>query len=145
MMAFLHITRLTFGKRFVDSEGVIDEQGKELKYILENALKSGTKKSAIAEFVPSWLAVFFGNENEALEAHNARTDRFTKTIMEEYRLSRRKTSSTKSHFVDALLTLKEEYQLSEDTIIGLLWVSVDRVKDYEFWNRTGRFNGFEPV
>ncbi|KAG6424643.1 hypothetical protein SASPL_115061 [Salvia splendens] len=120
-MAFLHITRLTFGKRFIDSNGVIDEQGQELKNILDSSLKSGTKKSVIAEFLPVWFSIFFKNENAALDAHNSRTDSFTKKIMAEHTLARRNTGSSKNHFVDALLTLQEEYQLSEDTVIGLLW------------------------
>lgn len=122
-MAFLHITRLTFGKRFIDNNGVIDEQGQELKNILDSSLKSGTKKSAFAEFLPAWFSIFFNNENAALDAHNARTDSFTKKIMAEHTLARRNTGSTKNHFVDALLTLHLEYQISEDTVIGLLWVS----------------------
>ncbi|KAG6421611.1 hypothetical protein SASPL_118168 [Salvia splendens] len=89
-MAFLHITRLTFGKRFIDSNGVIDEQGRELKNILNSSLKSGTKKSVSAEFLPVWFSIFYKNENAALDAHNARTDSFTKKIMAEHSLARRK-------------------------------------------------------
>nr|ACA64048.1 cytochrome P450 monooxygenase C3H [Salvia miltiorrhiza] len=120
MMAFLHITRLTFGKRFIDSNGVIDEQGQELKYILNNAITLGTKKSAFAEFLP-WFSFLFKEQNDALAAHDARANSFTKRIMEEHTLARQKTGNTKNHFVDALLTLQEEYQLSDDTVTGLLW------------------------
>jgi coumaroylquinate(coumaroylshikimate) 3'-monooxygenase len=119
MMAFLHITRLTFGKRFMDSKGVIDHQGEELKGILNNGIKLGTKKS-FAEFLP-WLRFLFKAENEALEEHDSRADSFTKKIMEEHTTARKKTGNTKSHFVDALLTLQKQYDLSEDTVIGLLW------------------------
>jgi hypothetical protein len=35
-VAFNNITRLAFGKRFMDSNGVIDEQGKEFKTIVSN-------------------------------------------------------------------------------------------------------------
>ena len=122
MMAFLHITRLTFGKRFIDSNGVIDEQGQELKYILNNAIMLGTKKSAFAEFLP-WLSFLFKEQNEALAAHDARASSFTTRIMEEHTLARQKTGNTKNHFVDALLTLQEEYELSDDTVTSLLWVS----------------------
>ncbi|KAG8367794.1 hypothetical protein BUALT_Bualt16G0109800 [Buddleja alternifolia] len=121
MMAFLHITRLTFGKRFMDSNGVIDEQGEELKGILNGAIKLGSKKS-FAEFLP-WFRFLFKAENQALDEHDRRADSFTKKIMEEHSLARQKTGNTKNHFVDALLTLQKEYDLSEDTIIGLLWVS----------------------
>uniref|UniRef100_A0A1W7HBS0 Cytochrome P450 n=1 Tax=Scoparia dulcis TaxID=107240 RepID=A0A1W7HBS0_SCODU len=119
LMAFLHITRLSFGKRFMDSNGIIDEQGEELKAILHNGIKLGTKKS-FAEFLP-WLRFLFKAENEALNEHDTRADNFTKKIMEEHTLARKKTGNTKSHFVDALLTLQKEYDLSEDTVIGLLW------------------------
>ncbi|KAH6828768.1 cytochrome P450 [Perilla frutescens var. hirtella] len=122
MMAFLHITRLTFGKRFIDSKGMIDEQGKELKYILENAvLKSGTRKSGLAEFLPPWCSFLFNVDSEALAAHNVRIDTFTDKIMEEHILARNNTGNTNNHFVDALLTLKNEYQLSHDSVIALLW------------------------
>ncbi|CAA0812868.1 Cytochrome P450 98A3 [Striga hermonthica] len=119
MMAFLHITRLSFGKRFMDSNGVIDQQGEELKGILNNGIKLGTKKS-FAEFLP-WLRFLFKAENEALNEHDLRADSFTKKIMEEHTLARKKTGNTKNHFVDALLTLQKDYDLSEDTVIGLLW------------------------
>ncbi|XP_008246258.1 PREDICTED: cytochrome P450 98A2-like, partial [Prunus mume] len=41
--------------------------------------------------------------------------------MEEHTQARTKSGGAKQHFVDALLTLKDKYDLSEDTIIGLLW------------------------
>ncbi|KAK4481783.1 hypothetical protein RD792_012694 [Penstemon davidsonii] len=119
MMAFLHITRLSFGKRFMNSDGIIDEQGEELKGILNGAIKLGSKKS-FAEFLP-WLRFLFKAENDALAEHDYRADTFTKKIMQEHTLARKKTGNTKAHFVDALLTLQKEYDLSEDTIIGLLW------------------------
>lgn len=119
MMAFLHITRLTFGKRFMNNEGVIDEQGQELKGILNDAIKLGTKKS-LAEYLPM-LRFLFKAENEALAEHDSRADHFTTKIMEEHTIARKKTGDTKNHFVDALLTLQKQYDLSQDTIIGLLW------------------------
>ncbi|KAL0346132.1 UNVERIFIED_CONTAM: cytochrome [Sesamum radiatum] len=119
MMAFLHITRLTFGKRFMDSNGVIDEQGEELKAILHNGIKLGTKKSW-AEFLP-WFRFLFKAENQLLAEHDALADSFTKKIMQEHTLAREKTGNTKNHFVDALLTLQKEYDLSDDTVTGLLW------------------------
>ncbi|KAL2482989.1 Cytochrome [Forsythia ovata] len=119
MMAFLHITRLSFGKRFINDEGVIDEQGQELKGILNNGIKLGTKKS-LAEYLP-WFRFLFKAENEALAEHDSRADHFTKKIMEEHTIARKKTGETKNHFVDALLTLQKQYDLIEDTVIGLLW------------------------
>lgn len=120
-VAFNNITRLTFGKRFMNSKGEIDEQGQEFKGIVSNGIKIGGKLP-LAEYVP-WLRWFFTMENEALVKHSARRDRLTRMIMDEHTLARKKTGDTKQHFVDALLTLQKQYDLSDDTVIGLLWVS----------------------
>nr|QDF44409.1 p-coumaroyl shikimate 3'-hydroxylase [Phacelia campanularia] len=117
-VAFNNITRLAFGKRFMNSEGVIDEQGKEFKEIVANGLKLGASL-AMAEHIP-WLRWLFPIDEAAFAKHGARRDRLTRAIMEEHTLARQ-TSGAKQHFVDALLTLQEKYDLSEDTIIGLLW------------------------
>lgn len=119
-VAFNNITRLAFGKRFVSAEGITDEQGVEFKAIVANGLKLGASL-AMAEHIP-WLRWMFPLEEEAFAKHGARRDRLTKAIMDEHTLARQ-TSGAKQHFVDALLTLQEKYDLSEDTIIGLLWVS----------------------
>lgn len=118
-VAFNNITRLAFGKRFVNSEDVMDEQGKEFKAIVANGLKLGASL-AMAEHIP-WLRWMFPLEEGAFAKHGERRDRLTRAIMEEHTLARQKSGGTKQHFVDALLTLQEKYDLSEDTIIGLLW------------------------
>ncbi|KAK1586550.1 hypothetical protein Q3G72_003676 [Acer saccharum] len=118
-VAFNNITRLAFGKRFENSEGVIDEQGQEFKAVVSNGLKLGASL-AMAEHIP-WLRWMFPLEEEAFAKHGARRDRLTRAIMEEHTLAREKSGGAKQHFVDALLTLQEKYDLSEDTIIGLLW------------------------
>ncbi|KAJ0679192.1 putative cytochrome P450 [Helianthus annuus] len=41
--------------------------------------------------------------------------------MEEHTAARLKSGGAKQHFVDALLTLQKQYDLSDDTVIGLLW------------------------
>lgn len=119
-VAFNNITRLAFGKRFVNAEGVMDEQGKEFKEIVGNGLKLGASL-AMAEHIP-WLRWLFPLDEAAFAKHGARRDRLTRLIMEEHTLARQKSGGAKQHFVDALLTLKDKYDLSEDTIIGLLWV-----------------------
>lgn len=119
-VAFNNITRLAFGKRFVNSEGVMDEQGLEFKAIVANGLKFGASLS-LGEYV-SWLKWMFPLDEEAFAKHGARRDRLTRAIMDEHTRAR-KESGARQHFVDALLTLQEKYDLSEDTIIGLLWVS----------------------
>ncbi|OVA11789.1 Cytochrome P450 [Macleaya cordata] len=118
-VAFNNITRLAFGKRFVNSEGVMDEQGVEFKTIVANGLKLGASL-AMAEHIP-WLRWMFPLEEEAFAKHGARRDRLTRAIMDEHTLARQTSGGAKQHFVDALLTLQEKYDLSEDTIIGLLW------------------------
>ncbi|MED6223704.1 hypothetical protein PIB30_076680 [Stylosanthes scabra] len=117
-VAFNNITRLAFGKRFVNSEGIMDEQGVEFKAIVSNGLKLGASL-AMAEHIP-WLRWMFPLEEEAFAKHGARRDKLTRAIMEEHTQARLK-SGAKQHFVDALLTLQDKYDLSEDTIIGLLW------------------------
>lgn len=110
----------------MNAEGVIDEQGLEFKAIVSNGLKLGASL-AMAEHIP-WLRWMFPLEEEAFAKHGARRDRLTRAIMEEHTVAREK-SGAKQHFVDALLTLKDKYDLSEDTIIGLLWVSLTTESD----------------
>ncbi|KAF8403608.1 hypothetical protein HHK36_011712 [Tetracentron sinense] len=120
-VTFNNITRLAFGKRFVNSEGVMDEQGVEFKALVANGLKLGASL-AMAEHIP-WLQWMFPLEEEEFNKHGARRERLTRAIMEEHTLARQKSGGVKQHFIDALLTLQEKYDLSEDTIIGLVWVS----------------------
>jgi coumaroylquinate(coumaroylshikimate) 3'-monooxygenase len=103
----------------MNSQGEIDEQGQEFKGIVSNGIKIGAKLS-IAEHIP-WLSLIFPADNELLDKHNARRDRLTRMIMEEHTAARQRTGNTKQHFVDALLTLQKQYELSDDTVIGLLW------------------------
>ncbi|KAL9672977.1 hypothetical protein QQ045_029230 [Rhodiola kirilowii] len=121
-VSFNNITRLAFGKRFMNGDGVIDEQGLEFKAIVANGLKLGASL-AMAEHIP-WLRWMFPLEEEAFSKHGARRDRLTRAIMDEHTQAREKSGGAKQHFVDALLTLKDKYDLSEDTIIGLLWVCI---------------------
>ncbi|XP_010244431.1 PREDICTED: cytochrome P450 98A2 [Nelumbo nucifera] len=118
-VAFNNITRLVFGKRFVNAEGIIEEQGKEFKAIVSNGLKLGASL-AMAEHIP-WLRWMFPLDEAAFAKHGARRDRLTRAIMEEHTVARQRSGNTKEHFVDALLTLQEKYDLSDDTVIGLLW------------------------
>ncbi|KAJ4750931.1 Cytochrome P450 [Rhynchospora pubera] len=118
-VAFNNITRLVFGKRFMDANGVIDEQGKEFKAIVSNGIKLGASLS-IAEHI-SWLRCLCPLNEELYRSHNERRDRVTVKILEEHTQARQKTGQTKQHFVDALLALKKQYDLSDDTVFGLLW------------------------
>jgi len=118
MVAFNNITRLAFGKRFMNANGEVDEQGREFKTIVNNGIKIGASLS-VAEFI--WYLRWLCPLNEELyKTHNERRDRLTMKIIEEHAKAL-KESGAKQHFVDALFTLKEQYDLSEDTVIGLLW------------------------
>ena len=119
-VAFNNITRIAFGKRFIDDRGNIDDQGKEFRAIVSNGVKLGGSLS-IAEHIP-WLRWFFPLEEEAFSKHNENRDKLTNAIMDEHTQIRRQTGGAKQHFVDALLTLQPQYDLSDDTVIGLLWV-----------------------
>ncbi|KAJ4720441.1 Cytochrome P450 [Melia azedarach] len=122
-VSFNNITRLVLGKRFTSPEGVVDEQGLEFKAILANGVKLGGSLT-LAEHIPwlRWFKWMFPFEEEAYEKHNARRDRLTKIIMEEHIQARQKAGgASKHHFVDALLSLQDQYELSDDTVIGLLW------------------------
>ncbi|KAH7860939.1 hypothetical protein Vadar_019794 [Vaccinium darrowii] len=119
-VAFNNITRVTFGKPFMNSEGVLDDHGREYEAISANGLKLSATLAAV-EHIP-WLRWMFPIQEEAFDKHEARRDRLTRAIMEEHTNTRLKSGgAAKDHFVDALHTLREKYDLSEDTIIGLLW------------------------
>lgn len=125
-VSFNNITRLTFGKRFINDKGELDPLGKEFKGILSSGFKSN-KTSFLAEHLPwlRWLLVPLDTEKGDAAMHNARLDRFTREIMEEHaKVKSKDVGGIKQHFVDALLGLKDEYDLSEDTVIGLLWVRI---------------------
>lgn len=127
-----------FGKRFMNSEGVIDEQGQEFKGIVANGIKLGASLN-MAEHIP-WLRWLFPIEEEAFAKHGARRDRLTKMIMDEHTDARKHSGGSKQHFVDALLTLQDKYDLSEDTIIGLLWVCSYTLFSYLFKGGKNCFN-----
>ncbi|EES03767.1 hypothetical protein BDA96_03G353500 [Sorghum bicolor] len=118
MVAFNNITRLAFGKRFVNAAGELDEQGREFKAIVHNGIKVGASLS-IAQHIP-WLRWLAPVDEQAFKAHGDRRDRLTVKIMEE-QAKALKQHGAQQHFVDALFTLRDKYDLSDDTVIGLLW------------------------
>ncbi|KAG0557964.1 hypothetical protein KC19_11G169200 [Ceratodon purpureus] len=117
-MAFNNITRIVFGKRFVDDAGKVDPQGVEFKEIISQGMKLGASLK-MPEHIP-YLRWMFPLQEEEFAKHGARRDSLTKTIMEEHRLHSEKHGA-RHHFVDALLSLQKQYNLSETTVIGLLW------------------------
>ncbi|KAL1536064.1 5-O-(4-coumaroyl)-D-quinate 3'-monooxygenase [Salvia divinorum] len=110
-VSFNNITRIAFGKRYVDTEGRIHKQGEEMRSIADNRLRFGASTFR-------WL---FPLNEEEFAKHVARRDRLTREIMENHNVAHQKSGGAKQHFCDALLTLKEKYDLTDDTIIGLLW------------------------
>ncbi|XP_062224068.1 cytochrome P450 98A1-like isoform X2 [Phragmites australis] len=118
MVAFNNITRLAFGKRFMNAAGELDEQGREFKTIVTNGIKIGASLS-IAQYI-RWLRWLAPLDEQLFKAHGDRRDRLTVKIMEEHARAL-KQRGAKQHFVDALFTLRDQYDLSDDTVIGLLW------------------------
>ncbi|KAI3878672.1 hypothetical protein MKW92_012184, partial [Papaver armeniacum] len=92
-VAFNNITRLAFGKRFVTSEGIMDEQGLEFNTIVVNGLNLGASL-AMAEHIP-WLRFLFPLEEEAFAKHGAHRDRLTRAIMDEHTLARQTSGGAK--------------------------------------------------
>jgi coumaroylquinate(coumaroylshikimate) 3'-monooxygenase len=132
-MAFNNITRIVFGKRFVDDAGNIDPQGVEFKEIISQGMKLGASLT-MSEHIP-YLRWLFPLQEEEFAKHGARRDSLTKTIMEEHRLQQ----GAGHHFVDALLSLQKQYDLSETTVIGLLWVRIRPTDEFFFLARWDLF------
>ncbi|KAG6743657.1 hypothetical protein POTOM_052358 [Populus tomentosa] len=124
-VAWNNITRLAFGKRFMNSEGIIDEQGQEFKAIVSDGFRLGASHS-MAEHIP-WLQWMFPLEEEAFAKLDARRDKLVRSIIEGHKKARKKSGGAKNHFVDALLTLQEKYDLSEVTFTSLLWLGINLV------------------
>ncbi|XP_057520209.1 cytochrome P450 98A2-like [Amaranthus tricolor] len=133
---FNNMTRLVFGKRFEEKNGVMSEVGLQIKAILTHGMKLVEPKKMIwLEHIP-WL--HWPLDNKKLSKLRAQRDALTKFIMEEHRVSCQKSGeTTQKHFIDVLLTLQEEYELSDDTIISLLWdmmiMSVDAIATSVEW------------
>ncbi|XP_021749196.1 cytochrome P450 98A2-like [Chenopodium quinoa] len=115
--ALNHITRITLGKRFINSKGEFEGQlGKELMNILLEL--NNFKRTNIIMLGIQWLQHMF--EDQVLNKHGDRFGNFMKRFME---------NDNKLHFVDALISCKDEYDLNEETIIGLLWDMIIAGKD----------------
>ncbi|WVZ60392.1 hypothetical protein U9M48_010424 [Paspalum notatum var. saurae] len=118
MVGFNNITRLAFGKRFMNAAGELDEQGREFKGIVTDSIKIGASLS-IAQFIP-WLRWMDPVDQKIFIAHEERRDRLTVKIMEEHAKAL-KQRGAQQHFIDALFTLREKYDLSDINVICLLW------------------------
>ncbi|PON93625.1 Cytochrome P450, E-class, group I [Trema orientale] len=122
-VAFNYLTRLVFGKRFEDEEGELDQQGLEFKALVSSGNKNGA--SIILNVLENiWLFKWvFWLTNKGFSEHLARRDKLIRDIMEEHKSKVKNDASdaAKQDFIDVLLSLKDKYELSEDTITGLLW------------------------
>ncbi|XP_041997408.1 cytochrome P450 98A2-like [Salvia splendens] len=127
-VAFNNITRLAYGKRFINSQGVIDKQGEQLRSIFSEGMKIVAPLDTL-EHIP-WLRWMFPLNEKAFAKNEARRNRFTHEIMEEHaRASHTPGGKTQQHFCDALVALKDKYDLSNDTIVVLLWDMITAGKD----------------
>lgn len=118
-VAFNNITRIAFGKRFVDGDGKTDPQGTEFKEIIAQGMKLGASIKT-SEHIP-WIRWMFPLQKEEFVKHGARRDNLTKVIMQEHTVARETSGEAKQHFVDALLALQKQHDLTDTHIIGLLW------------------------
>ncbi|XP_074284367.1 cytochrome P450 98A3-like [Silene latifolia] len=121
-VTFNNITRLTFGKRFENVEGVIDEQGLKLKGILANGLK--LDDFGVIMDHKSWLQRLLSFNTKASTKHISLRDKLVKQIIEEYRHTLQKNGEDETinqHLLHALLTIQDLYDLDDDIIVGLLW------------------------
>ncbi|KAG9138085.1 hypothetical protein Leryth_001340 [Lithospermum erythrorhizon] len=116
-VSFNNITRLILGKRYMDLKGSLNEEGQEFKGIAMDRIKISMNIS-LAEYVP-WLRWFFKVDNVGPAKYLDRREVFTRKIMQERNVAL--MNENKQHFVDALLSLQKQYDLSEDTVVGLLW------------------------
>ncbi|KAF4403182.1 hypothetical protein G4B88_027953 [Cannabis sativa] len=116
-VTFNYLSRLVFGKRFENEEGELDQQGLEFKAIVSNGNENGA--SIFLHMIENiwWLKWVFFLPNKGFSQHLARRDKLIQDIIEEHKINK----ANIGNFVDVLLCLKDKYQLSEDTIMGLLW------------------------
>ncbi|XP_056175358.1 cytochrome P450 98A2-like [Syzygium oleosum] len=120
-VAFNCISRLVFGKKFVTTAGEATEQGSEFKEIVAEGNRRGASLSLFVSEHVRWFGWVFRPDQEELRRHVARRDRLVRAIIGEGRLKAEQGRAAEQHFVDALLGMQESYDLSEETVIELLW------------------------
>ncbi|GJT01537.1 cytochrome P450 98A2, partial [Tanacetum coccineum] len=116
---FNSITRMIFGKSCVSSDGELDIEGRELKAILEAQFHAKVSLGILEEvWWLRWMSWIIDRENKALAARN---HRYFEAVIHERELERVNNNYTYPNFLDALLSRRKEYDLSNNTISGLLW------------------------
>lgn len=116
-VAFNNITRLLFGKRFENEEGVLNQQGKEFVGNLTKKSEGGTFLAVFQEIW--WLTWVLWPQRIALTKMRAEEDDLKRAIMEDHI-----GKGEEKHFLGALLSIQEKYDLTQDDIGGLLWGQV---------------------
>ncbi|PWA50071.1 cytochrome P450 98A2 [Artemisia annua] len=116
---FNSITRMIFGKSCVSSDGELAIEGRELKAILEAQFHAKVSLGILEEvWWLRWMSWIIDGENKALAA---RIHKFFEAVIHERELERENDNNTYPNFLDALLSRRKEYDLSNNTISGLLW------------------------
>lgn len=120
-VAFNIITMLLFGKRFENEVGELNQQGLEIVAILANERKLGAYLPIFEE--NWWLRWVLWFQSTAISRHLARKEKFTQAIKEVHMLESKSNGvgGVKQHFLGALLGDQEKYELTEDSVEGLLW------------------------
>lgn len=114
----------------MNAEGVLNNLGEELRAIFSAGQKLGSHQGTF-EHIP-WLRWMFRLDKNAFAKLEARRDKLTHTIKDDHlRKSTGEitTTTTEQHFCNVLFSLKEKYDLSDDTIVVLLWDMITAGKD----------------
>uniref|UniRef100_A0A7N0V178 Cytochrome P450 n=1 Tax=Kalanchoe fedtschenkoi TaxID=63787 RepID=A0A7N0V178_KALFE len=121
MASFNCMTRIVLGKRFIDDEGVANEEGLELDAIIrESAMLNSS--IALMDCVP-WLGGigWMIGKKRFLRCQDRKTG-FTRRMLAECEARAKEgDGASKEYFLGALVSLREAHDLSEDNILGLVW------------------------
>ncbi|KAI3504869.1 hypothetical protein L1887_26626 [Cichorium endivia] len=112
------VATMIFGNSFVDSNGELDSEGWELIAIMEAQFRAKVSLGIVEEVGwLRWLSWLKDDENKQIQSRNHRF--FQAAIHKKEKQNC--TDHRNFNFLDALLSRCEEYNLSDDTISGLLW------------------------
>ncbi|KAI3689005.1 hypothetical protein L2E82_46953 [Cichorium intybus] len=107
------IARMIFGSSFVDSNGELDSEGRELITIMEAQFRAKVSLGIVEEvWWLRWLSWLKDDENKRIQSRN---HRFFQAVIHK-KQNQNCSAHRKINFLDALLSRREEYDLSDDTI-----------------------------
>ncbi|XP_062030007.1 cytochrome P450 98A2-like [Rosa rugosa] len=124
-VAFNNITRLLFGQRFGNEDGVLNKLGAEFVACLSKKAERGAFFAIVQEIW--WLRWVLWPQRIGLAKILADEDQLKRAIMEEH-MQGSQGQGEKKHFLGALLSL-EKYDLTQDNIGALLWGMVSAGMD----------------